>query len=60
MPKDAASQKPTPQANPALTTPSKTAQVLRYFAQHYGGPGVPRKRLVKLAYMADILSRQYL
>lgn len=42
------------------TTISKTAQVLRYFAQVYGHPGVPRKRLVKLAYMADILSRQYL
>jgi hypothetical protein len=39
---------------------SKTAQVLRFFAQQYGPPGIPRKRLVKLAYMADILARQYL
>lgn len=39
---------------------SKTAQVLRLFAQAYGMPGIPRKRLVKLAYVADILARQYL
>lgn len=39
---------------------SKTAQVLRLFAQAYGRPGIPRKRLVKLAYVADILARQYL
>ena len=39
---------------------SKTAQVLRLFAQAYGMPGIPRKRLVKLAYVADILGRQYL
>ena len=40
--------------------PSKTAQVLKFFAQQYGHPGVPRKRLAKLAYMADVLARQYL
>lgn len=39
---------------------TKTAQVLKFFAQQHGPPGVPRKRLVKLAYMADILARQYL
>lgn len=39
---------------------SKTAQVLRLFAQAYGRPGIPRTRLVKLAYVADILTRQYL
>src|SRR5688572_15613925 len=39
---------------------SKTAQVLRLFAQAYGKPGIPRKRLVKLAYVADILAWQYL
>jgi hypothetical protein len=39
---------------------SKSAQVLRLFAQAYGLPGIPRKRLVKLAYVADILTRQYL
>jgi hypothetical protein len=39
---------------------SKTAQVLRFFAQQYGPKGIPRKRLVKLAYMADILALQYL
>lgn len=43
-----------------MTQVSKTAQVLQYFAQQWGAPGIPRKRLVKLAYMADILSRQYL
>src|SRR3990172_4747017 len=40
--------------------PSKTAQVLKFFAQQYGHPGVPRKRLAKLVYMADVLARQYL
>ena len=39
---------------------NKSAQVLRFFAQQYGPPGIPRKRLVKLAYMADLLARQYL
>jgi hypothetical protein len=41
---------------------SKTAQVLKYFAQQYGGPkrkGIPRKRLVKMAFMCDLLSREY-
>jgi len=42
---------------PAL---SKNAQLLKFFSQQYGHPGVPRKRLVKLAFMADVLSRQYL
>jgi len=37
---------------------SRNAQLLKYFAQQY--PGIPRKRLVKLAYMTDILGRQYL
>jgi hypothetical protein len=41
-------------------TISKTAQVLRFFAQQYGSAGITRKRLVKLAYMSDVLSRQYL
>ncbi len=39
---------------------SKNAQLLKFFSQQYGHPGVPRKRLVKLAFMADVLSRQYL
>jgi hypothetical protein len=39
---------------------SKTAQVLKYFAQQYGRPGIPRTRLGKFAYMADVISRQYL
>jgi Protein of unknown function (DUF4065) len=42
---------------------SKTAQVLKYFAQRYQAAarkGVPRKRLVKLAYLADLLSREFL
>lgn len=39
---------------------SRNAQVLKYFAQNYGAPGVPRKRLVKLAFMTDLLARQYL
>jgi len=39
---------------------SKTAQLLRYFAQQYGAPGIPRLRLVKLAYMSDVLGREYL
>lgn len=43
-----------------MTDLSKTAQVLSFFAQQYGSPGIPRKRLVKLAYMADVLARQYL
>ena len=42
------------------TTISKTAQVLKYFAQQYGGPGIPCTRLVKMAYMSDLLAREYL
>jgi hypothetical protein len=42
-----------------MTQISKTAQVVRFFAQQYGTRGIPRKRLVKLVYMADVLSRQY-
>jgi hypothetical protein len=37
---------------------SKNAQLLKFFAQAYRG--IPRKRLVKMAYMADLLARQYL
>jgi len=37
---------------------SKNARLLKYFVQQY--PGIPRKRLVKLVYMADIISRQFL
>jgi hypothetical protein len=40
------------------TSLTKTAQLLKYFAQQY--PGVPRTRLVKLVYMSDLLARQYL
>jgi len=36
---------------------SRDAQLLKFFAQQYRG--IPRKRLVKMAYMADLLSRQY-
>lgn len=39
-------------------TVSKNAQLLKYFVQQYSG--IPRKRLVKLVYMTDILSRQFL
>jgi hypothetical protein len=39
---------------------SKTAQTLRFFAQQYGSPGISRKQLVKLVYMADVLGREYL
>lgn len=37
---------------------SRNAQVLKYFAQQY--PGIPRKRLVKMAFLADLVARQYL
>lgn len=37
---------------------SKEAELIKFFAQQY--PGVPRTRLAKLVYMADLLSRQYL
>ncbi|MGH7619176.1 MAG: hypothetical protein ACREPM_18295 [Gemmatimonadaceae bacterium] len=43
-----------------MRTLSKTAQVLKYFAQHYGRPGIPRTRLGKCAFMADVIARQYL
>lgn len=43
-----------------MTGLTRTAQVLKFFAQQHGPPGVPRKKLVKLAYMSDILARQYL
>lgn len=47
-----------------MTGLSKTEQVLKYFAQQYKLPpsrnGIPRKRLVKMAYMADVLAREYL
>ncbi len=43
---------------------SKTAQAVKYFAQaHQSLPGhkaIPRKRLVKMLYMADVLAREYL
>lgn len=42
---------------------SRTAQVLRYFAQQYqavSNKGIPRLRLVKMAYMSDVLAREYL
>lgn len=37
---------------------SRNAQLVKYFAQQYRG--VPRTRLVKFIYMADVLARQYL
>lgn len=37
---------------------SRNAQVVKFFAQQY--PGIPRKHLVKLVYMADLLAREYL
>ena len=37
---------------------SRNAQLLKFFAQAYRG--IPRKRLVKMAFMADLISRQYL
>src|SRR5258705_8020504 len=39
---------------------TKTAQLLHFFAKENGREGVTRKRLAKLAFMADILARQYL
>lgn len=42
---------------PELT---KTAQVLWYFAQQYGRPGILRTRLGKFSFMADVIARQYL
>lgn len=43
-----------------MTELSRNAQLLKFFAQRYGSPGIPRKRLVKLSFMADVLARQYL
>ena len=37
---------------------TRDAQLLKFFAQQYSG--IPRKRLVKMAYLADLISRQYL
>jgi hypothetical protein len=37
---------------------SRSAQLVKFFAQQY--PGIPRKRLVKMSYMADLIARQYL
>jgi hypothetical protein len=37
---------------------SRNAQLVKFFAQQYRG--VPRTRLVKLIYMADLLAREYL
>src|SRR5690349_9423023 len=43
---------------------SKSAQAVKYFAQEYqnlpGHKGIPRKRLVKMLYMSDLLAREYL
>ncbi len=46
-----------------MTSLSKTAQVLKYFAQQYRSgtkPGIPRTRLMKMAYLSDLLAREYL
>lgn len=40
------------------TALSRNAQVFKFFAQQ--SPGIPRKHLAKMAYMADLISRQYL
>lgn len=37
---------------------SRNAQLFKFFAQQCAG--MPRKHLIKMAYMADIISRQYL
>lgn len=39
-------------------TLSRNAQLLKYFAQQ--SRGIPRKHLVKMAYVADLVARQYL
>jgi hypothetical protein len=47
----------------AAVSISKTAQVLRYFAQRYyadAKSGIKRVRLVKMAYMSDVIGREYL
>ena len=47
-----------------MTTISKTAQVLKYFAQQYQSPGtrrgIPRVRLMKMAYLSDLLAREHM
>ena len=40
------------------TSISRNAQVLRFFAN--ADRGIPRKRLVKMAYLADVLALEYL
>ncbi len=40
------------------TSLSKTAQLLKYFAQQY--PGVPRTLLAKYVYLTDLHAREYL
>ncbi len=37
---------------------SRNAQLVKFFAQQYRG--IPRKHLVKVIYMADLLAREYL
>jgi len=37
---------------------SRNAELVKFFAQAY--PGIPRTRLVKFIYMADVLAREYL
>lgn len=39
-------------------TLTRNAQLVKFFAQQYSG--IPRKRLVKLVYMVDVLGRQFL
>lgn len=42
---------------------NKTGQLLKYFAQQYresDRKGIPRKRLIKMAFLADLLAREYL
>jgi hypothetical protein len=41
-----------------VTTLSRKAQLFKYLAQQC--PGIPRKHLVKIAYMTDLVARQYL
>jgi hypothetical protein len=53
----------TATAGAAARRLSKTAQVLKYFAQQYKAGaargGIPRKRLVKMAYLTDLLAREH-
>jgi|CXWL01.1.fsa_nt_gi hypothetical protein len=41
-----------------MTQLSRNEQVIKYFAQQC--KGIPRKRLVKMAYLSDMVARQYL